>query len=522
MKIRMFLRMILIVIAVSLTACAGMPRDVKKAPSYVLEIKGDTRISKYLALEQARHPGYSSYYLIPSDMDAFIARAHIIDLTDRTLDLQYFEVDDGMTTDIIMEKLIAAADRGVRVRLLFDDYGTTLSDAQLWLLDSHENIEVRLFNPLKERTKGFTRSMEAFGNFSKFNHRMHNKAFIADNAIGIVGGRNLADAYFGAREDSNFQDMDLMAAGPIVPDISKEFDTYWNSRWAIPLEFLTSERPDGVQLKKNLEALKEQNKKAKDTKYAIRVKESDFFHMPKEHIRPNESWAKGVVLYDLPEKVSDEKVKDPYVYLLAQLLPLLKDIKSEMILVAPYFVPGESGMKLFKKEMAGGMKIKVLTNSLASTDEPAVYAGYEKYRKPLIEMGVELYELRAMPTKDYEKERKKNIGTSGGELHAKFYVFDRKAAFVGSRNLDNRSNRINTEVGIFVESPEIAGQLGIIFDVTTTPKNCFKLSMTKDSKLVWTGVENGKEVKYYEEPDTTLNQRSAAGFYSVFAPESEL
>ncbi len=256
-------RLMVFIIAVSLAACATLPKDIPKVPSYAVENRGDTRIAKAVEREAVNHPGVSGFYMLPSDMDAFIARAVLIEGAEHTLDLQYYIVSDDLTVSFLMERLISAADRGVRIRLLFDYLGTGLNDSQLWMLNSHPNIELRLFNPT--------------GSLRQLNHRMHNKAFIVDNVVGIVGGRNMADEYFGAREDVNFADMDIMAAGPIVKDISKSFDIYWNCEWAIPYECLSSDKPDDENLKKSLDSLKETNKNAKDSKYAVRLKESDFF-----------------------------------------------------------------------------------------------------------------------------------------------------------------------------------------------------------------------------------------------------
>jgi cardiolipin synthase C len=498
---------IVLIMAISLTACATLPKDIPKVPSYAVENHGDTRIARAVAQLADMHPGLSGFYMLPSDMDAFIARAILIEGAERSLDLQYYIVSDDLTVSFLMERLISAADRGVRVRLLFDYLGTGLKDSQLWMLSSHPNIEVRLFNPK--------------GSLRQLNHRMHNKAFIVDNVVGIVGGRNMADEYFGAREDVNFADMDLMTAGPIVKDVSKSFDIYWNSEWAIPFKSLSSSKPDEEDLKKAFESLKEKNKNAKDSKYAVRLKESDFLSRIVKGNIPY-SWANGSVVYDLPEKISENNKKAANVDLMSQLLPLASDTKTELILISPYFVPGQSGIGIIEMFRKSGMRVRIATNSLASTDVISVHSGYAKYRKELLENGVELYEMRADPEEKGKEARRKALGSYRGSLHAKIYIFDRKAVFIGSRNLDARSRQINTEIGIFVQSPEIASQAAMIFELTTIPLYCFKLGLTDDSRLVWTTVENGKEVKYYHEPMTSFWRRFSAGFISIFVPESQL
>ncbi len=510
-----------IMIVIFLNACATLPKDITKTPSYAVEMQGDSRIGKAVAHDAVNHPGESGYYMLPSDMDAFVARAVLIEGADRTLDLQYYIVGDDLTVIFLMEKLISAADRGVRVRLLFDDLGTGLNNSQLWLLNTHPNIEVRLFNPVKKRRKGFGHLFEVLGNLKQLDHRMHNKAFIADNAIGIVGGRNLADEYFGARQDSNFADMDIMAAGPVVNDVSKSFDLYWNSEWAIPFEFLSSRKPDAEDYKKALESVKETLRQAQKSKYALSLKRSDFMSRIVER-KFTYSWAKGYVLYDLPEKISDAGQKDPDVFLETQLLPLTKETKSELLFISPYFVPGKTGVEFLGNLRDSGMKVKIITNSLASTDVVAVHSGYARYRKDLLERGIELYEMRA-ETGDKGKENiKKYTGSVRGSLHAKVYIFDRKAVFVGSRNLDSRSKNINTEIGILVQSPEIAGEAARIFDTSTMPQYSFRLKLSEDSRLVWSTEEGGREVEYEHEPMSSLWRRFSAKVTSIFVPESLL
>ena len=503
----MFRYISFLILTVFLFACTTLPKDIPKVPSNAAEPREDTRIGKAVGRDAINHPGDSGFYMLPSDMDAFIARAFLIDGADQTLDLQYYIVSNDLCVDFLMERLISAADRGVRIRLLFDDLGNGLSESQMWLLDSHPNIELRLFNPK--------------GSLRQLNHRMHNKAFIADNIIGIVGGRNLADEYFGASKNSNFADMDIIAAGPIVKDISKSFDIYWNCEWAIPYEYLSAKKPGDDEIKNSLKSLKETNKKAMDSEYAVRLKESDFLNRILNG-KFTYSWAKGYVVYDLPEKISGKGTMDSDANLMTKLLPLAKDTKSELILVSPYFVPNKTIIDLVGMMRSSGIKVRITTNSLASTDVISVYSGYAKYRKALLEKGVELYEMRAEPGEKGKESRSKIIGSYQGSLHAKFYIFDRKEAFIGSRNLDARSRELNTEIGIFVQSPEIAEQAAKMFEVSTMPQYTYKLELSDKSRLVWKSEENGKEVIYTHEPMTSLWRRFSAGFISILAPESQL
>lgn len=310
----MFHRLLLLFIVMFFSACASLPHDVPKTSSYSVDAHEETIIGLSTSFKAEQHPGDSGFYVLPSDIDAYIARAVLIDAAERTLDMQYYIVNDDLTVSVLTEKLLNAANRGVRVRLLFDGLGVGLNDCQLWLLNSHPNIELRLFNPVPECRKGFAKFFTIVGNFKRLNHRMHNKAFIVDNVVGILGGRNLADAYFGAREDSNFADMDVMAIGPVVRDISKSFDIYWNSEWAIPFEYFESRQPEDEEADNAPRVLQERNGKAINSKYAVSIRESDFLKRIINGQIPY-SWAKGYVVYDLPGKISDDEHKDASVYL---------------------------------------------------------------------------------------------------------------------------------------------------------------------------------------------------------------
>jgi putative cardiolipin synthase len=511
----------LLIIVILLGGCATFTKNIQQVPSYAVEPRVDTRIGKAVAHDAINHPGESGYYLLPSDMDAFVARAALIEGAQQSLDLQYYIISDDLTVNFLIERILSAADRGIRVRLLFDDLGAALDDSKLWLLNMHTNIEVRLFNPVHQRRKGIARILDIAGNLSQLNHRMHNKAFIADNTVGILGGRNLADEYFGAKEESNFADMDIMAAGPVVKDISKSFDIYWNSQWAVPFELLSSDKPDDKDLEKTFLSLKKSNTMAKDSKYAVSLRHSDFLNMLIKGSIPY-SWAKGYVVYDQPEKISKASGKDSSVHLEEQLLPLAMKTRTELILISPYFVPGKTGVDIFGELKKQGMNVRIATNSLASTDVVSVHSGYAKYRKDLLKKGIELYEMRADADTKAREARSKVMGSYKGSLHAKVYIFDRKSIFVGSRNLDFRSRDINTEIGVYIESPEIAGQASGIFDKAIAPEYCFKLKLDENSHIIWTAEVDGKEVEYDHDPMTSSWRRFSAGFMSIFVPESLL
>ncbi len=472
---------------------------------------------------QQEHAGKSGFHLLTLGMDGFVARALLIDAAERTLDLQYYIISRGLTVDLLMEKIIRAARRGVRVRLLFDDLGLGLSDDELWLLDSHPNIEVRLFNPVPERRRGLLTVFSVLGNARRLNHRMHNKAFIVDDAVAIVGGRNLADEYFGAGENWNLADMGVFGVGPVANELSKSFDMYWNSDWSVPFSHFMAGQPDGEGAERACRELEDKNRRARNSDYVQGLRDSSFLKQLFGGGLPLD-WARSQVLFDLPEKASEEGgPRDPSVYLGTHLEPLANGTSSELTLVSPYFVPGKQGMEVIRKMREKGVHIRILTNSMASTDVSSVHAGYMKYRKQLLAEGAELYEM--VPDERGEKdqnERKTFLGSSHAGLHAKVYIFDRKTVFIGSRNLDPRSNLVNTEVGVIIESPAIAEQLTRAFDRVTSPEYAFKVTLAVSGLVTWSAEEDGKKVIYLTEPRTGFWRRLSVRLMSVFVPESLL
>lgn len=511
------------IVILSLSACASLPKDIARNPSYTIPSQDDTKLGRIAAEARQNHPGESGFYILPSGMDGFLARALLIDAAERTLDLQYYIVNPGHTVGILMEKLIMAAQRGVRIRLLFDDLGTGLADEDLWLLDHHPNIEVRLFNPVPERRRGLVTALSLLSNFRQINHRMHNKAFIADNAAAIVGGRNLSDEYFGAGETSNFADMCVLGVGPMANEVSESFDIYWNSKWSVPFRYFSAGQPGMADSEAALQELRNQNSRSRDSQYARALKDSGFLKEIMNGKIPY-SWGKSQVVFDLPEKVAEDgEEKADSVYLGTQLFPIASKTRSEMILVSPYFVPGKQGLETFKTIREQGIRVRILTNSLASTDAPSVHAGYMKYRKDLLEAGVEIHEMQPDQSgKKVQEERKGFLGSSRGSLHAKTYIFDRQVVFIGSRNLDPRSNKVNTEVGVVIESPAIAQQVAALLDRGMSPEYSFRVTLSDSGRLLWMAEEDDEEVYYRKEPMTSFWQRLSIRFMSVLVPESML
>ncbi|MEH6607626.1 MAG: phospholipase D family protein [Pseudomonadales bacterium] len=372
----------------------------------------------------------------------------------KSMDVQYYIWHEDLTGKVMHNRLLAAADRGVRVRLLLDDLDTAGKEETLRYIDAHPNIEVRVFNPFPSRN---SRAGGFVSDFGRLNHRMHNKTITMDNQITIFGGRNIGDEYFDAAEEVGFSDMDAIGIGPVVNEISESFDLYWNSQWAYPLAAFKTELPINDE---TIALFREESNdfliEASKTGYAnaIRGIQSAQTHSTQSL---GFQWGDWILVYDQPSKVEAKDI-DISTHLAPKLKLAMDKAENEILIISPYFVPGKKFTEYLVGRVKSGVKISVLTNSLAANDVAVVFAGYKKYRKDLLKGGVELYEVKA--TKEFieaqEGENSKNgawKGSSRSSLHAKFFAFDQKHVFIGSFNLDGRSVAINTELGVYFESP---------------------------------------------------------------------
>jgi putative cardiolipin synthase len=507
-------------LALFAAGCATMPKDYPREASAALDTPQETRLGREVAAGLQEHPGLSGLYLLGSGMDAFVSRMALAETAERTLDIQYYIFHDDLTGRLILDRLMQAADRGVRVRLLIDDLGTSKHDDIVAAISAHPNIDVRLFNPSAGRS-GLSRVASEGAEFSRINHRMHNKMFVADNVAGVAGGRNIGDEYFGAGADKNFADLDLLTVGPVVQDLSRSFDAFWNSDWAVPIEALSSTKPGPDVLPAVRDALAAHRRDKAGSEYAQRLRESDLL----KRLRARELpliWAPAQVVYDKPDKAGSSGTPDSSLLLGPQLRSAVTDVRSELVISSPYFIPGESGVKKFADLRERGVRVRILTNSLAANDVAAVHSGYARYRTDLLKLGVELYEIKPALTGASEKEQK-GFGSSGASLHAKTFVFDRRQLFVGSLNLDPRSLNLNTELGIVVDSPELAAEVLRGFEVLTGPLYSYRLELDPaGSDIVWISQEGGTEVRHTRDPGAGFWRRFSTWFLSFFAPESLL
>jgi putative cardiolipin synthase len=348
---------------------------------------------------------------------------------------------------------------------------------------------------------------------------MHNKSFIVDNQRVILGGRNIGDTYFEADPDIAFGDLDVLAIGPLVREVSDAFDLYWNNELAYPVSVLIDEPPAPDEIEKRMQLLNDFIAEQQESAYMQALKNSELASQIREG-RVHFSWGDAVLIYDQPEKLKHGFDKTEY-HLTPQLKPYAEDIKNELIIFTPYFVPGKNGTAFLTQMSKQGVRVKILTNSLASIDQGIVHAGYSKYRKDLLRAGVELYEVNIKMSKGQFKEKAETKPI----LHAKSFVFDRKQTFIGSLNLDPRSIVHNTEIGVVLTVPEIAEGMADWFDQNVA-RLAFRLVLETDEngndKIVWHGREDGEQVTYVRDPHTGFWARFFIGFLRFLPIESQL
>jgi putative cardiolipin synthase len=411
--------------------------------------------------------------------------------------LQYYIVHDGISTRMLVDELLKAADRGVRVRILLDD---TTSDGQeqiIATLAAHPQIEIRLFNPLHlGRATGVTRGLGRLFNLSLQHRRMHNKLWLADNSMAIVGGRNLGDEYFDAEPNLNFTDIDLLGVGPVAEQLGHSFDQYWNSALSKPIEQFLSHRPTAQDLANSRQRLQESLEQTHKENQALYRQLTTYRTQPRLDIwRTQLIWAWNQALWDAPSKVLAKDEPDPQLLLTTQLGPELTGVQDELIMISAYFVPGQPGLVYLTSRADAGVSVSLLTNSLEATDVPAVHGGYAPYRRALLEHGVRLFELRRQPGDTGGSSPhlfySKSYGESDSSLHSKAIIFDRQKSFIGSFNFDPRSVLWNTEVGVLVDSPELAGQVRELALQGMAPPLSYQARL-KDGRLVWSTEDNGK------------------------------
>jgi putative cardiolipin synthase len=500
--------------------CATLPEDFEKPESYAYTDTDDTSFGKARHDERAAHPGKSGFVLLGNGLDAFVARAVLAHFAERSIDAQYYLFHNDLVGALFVDLLLKAADRGVRVRLLVDDMDMGGRDLGAAVADSHPNMEVRFFNPFSRNVGRTSQFVTRMGSVTR---RMHNKSFTVDNQVTVVGGRNIGNEYFEADPDLAFADLDVLAIGPVVKEVSSSFDLYWNSELAYPVTVLKGKPPTPEEIKQKRQELSDFVAQQADSAYLQALRNSDLANKIRQG-QVRYQWGDAEVIYDEPEKLLHSFDKVEY-HLSPLIAPYFIGVLEELIIFSPYFVPGKKGTAFLSQLSRRGVRVRIFTNSLSSNDVGLVHAGYGKYRKDLLRAGVELYEMNKKLTRKERKEKKGVGGSSKASLHAKSFVFDRKEVFIGSLNLDPRAIVHNTEIGIVLSSKEIANFMGETFD-QNIEKVAFRLELVKNEngteKILWHGLVDGEQKTFDVDPYTSFWRRFGIGFMSILPIESQL
>jgi len=512
----------ILIVAVGLSSCATLPKDVERPESFtVIADKG--HLAELLDPYQDKHPGKSGFLLLDKGDTAFAARMAMAGLAEETLAAQYFIWKHDQTGLLLAQAVLNAADRGVQVRLLLDDFDLEGRDRQLSALDAHPNIELRIFNPFANRTGWipFRRQGEFLFRATRLNHRMHNKIFMVDGQAAIVGGRNIGDEYFGVAKTFNFRDLDLLGTGPIAAAVGDAFDHYWNSDWAYPISALKVEpvsREVGERERKKLA-----NRVADQSRIAAILPDtSRSIDEQLQNFAEQLTWADAEVIYDDPDKVTERKFDEqPVSTVTKRLTTLGKALNQELLVESPYFIPRQNGVEVLGEIVAKGVDVRVLTNSLASNNHASAHSGYRRYRKSLVESGIEMFELSrsAEITPDH---RFADVPNAFLGLHSKAAVFDRKAVFIGTLNLDPRSMVLNTEMALLVNSESLAEQVASIIELDMAAENSWHVSINEHNRVRWTMQRDGVTVTEKNEPEAGLMQKAISWIAAILPIEDQL
>ncbi len=526
----------LVFLVLWVSGCASLPSDVDRPVSTALASPSQTRLGQLVQSRAAKAGTHndSGFALVGNAELAFTSRMTLIKAAQKTLDIQYYAIFADDTTERMFDALREAAGRGVRIRILVDDFNTSGKNAQVLKLAFEKNFELRLFNPLPGgRASMVLRILSNLKDLARIQRRMHNKIFVADNAVVITGGRNLGETYFGQSEGTNFVDIDVLAAGRIARDLSRSFDMYWNNPLAYPVQSLMTARDIEV-LKPEQAATKPKSLSSPlpATADAVRpaLEQSALPPLPDStDLRLlTWTWAPSVLLVDQPSKIAADAddVAETQETAVDGLLHLMSQAKTDLLIVSPYFVPGDLMMGQFADLRRRGVRIRVLTNSLASNDAPAAHVGYARYRKALLAMGVEMYEMRA-EQEGTLRSFGSGVGSTGGSsngsrasLHAKVVVMDGRLLVVGSMNLDLRSKLQNSEVAIIIRNRAVAIEAIRMIDPALA-RNAYRVELA-DGQLVWRAPLGSGLQDSTTEPDASITLKLLLKLLGPLAPDEML
>jgi putative cardiolipin synthase len=513
------MRSTIAILALALAGCTTLPPGpaAPKAGSFALQTPEDTSLGRQFIEESRRHEGRSGFQIINSGADGLIVRVQLVRAAERTIDMQYYIFRGDPPGILLAEELEHAADRGVRVRILVDDGDTVIGDERILALGTHPNIEVRVFNPFDYRGHNrLLRHLDFIAHRGRLDYRMHNKLMVVDSSVALIGGRNIGGQYFQIDPDSQFADDDAFAAGAIAPDLSKNFDAYWNSELAVPSTSLRIPRIRPPDSRASLEHAGIDFQARLESGEPLRSLISGADSL---------EWATAQIVCDSPDKKGVEERRKRGRLMAPAVTHVMEQARSELLVVTPYFVPSSTEIELLDELLRENTAVRILSNSLESAPEIAAQAGYSNFRVPLLEHGAELYEVRALleDTRGSGQTRKiSRYGTYG--LHAKLYIIDRQRFYIGSMNYDQRSWHINTETGLIIDSQPLAREMARRFDLMVRPQAAYRLSLRPGSHgaIEWRTEVNHQELALSREPSRGVWQRLKVRFLSLLPIEREL
>lgn len=504
-----------------LAGCATIREDYPAAPSTAFERPRETALGKAYHTAEQEHPGLSGFRLLNNGVSALMTRAALADLAEQAIDVQYYIFESDDVGSFLLDRLLAAAERGVRVRMILDDYLIGFDENTLARINAHPNVELRIFNPYRDRAR-WSRHFQMLFQLDSLGRRMHNKIFMVDGQAGVMGGRNISNHYFEGEGEANFRDIDLLVSGPAALEAGRIFDGFWNSAIVVPVAaFGSGDVADGEA---TLATIRDRGRNGHGPPREYLERKAEF--MRRILTGDGMLWARGQAIGEPPVRKEAAASKPSSVIAKAMAIAR-QNSKREVVYESAYFVPGDRGVEVLAEMAARGVRVRILTNSLAATDVVAVHAGYAPYREPLVAGGVELHEYR--PDADRPTPaggHRIRIGRSESALHAKIAVYDRSLVWVGSANFDPRSRRLNTEAGLLIESPSLAEKLLAGIERDFSPRHSWRLALEDGPdgrrQLVWIGERDGKPLRLVSEPDAGFWRLLGVGFYSLIPGLADL
>jgi putative cardiolipin synthase len=504
---RQLLCVVLQVFAGLCGGCVAIRTQVPRPISHSFAKPETTRLGHAFASEAARHPGESGFRILENGREALVARTALADAAEKTLDAQYYIYDTDAAGALLVQRMLAAAERGVHVRLLLDDNNLG-EDKEMAALCAHPNVEVRVFNPFRFRAR-WARLPQYALDFNRMVRRMHTKIFVADNEVSIIGGRNVGNNYFNLDTASNFRDFDVLIVGSVTHDASAAFDEYWNSALSVPASALVARDPTPAEFDRLRGKLAARVK----TIAGLELENAQHRASYVSELRKPDGliWAHGEIIAEPPRKIQWATRENRVVS--ERLNREWDRTREELLIESSYFVPGNGVVEAFSELRERGVAVKVLTGALEATDVPLVYAAYKKYRRRLLHAGVQLFEYKGRPGPARSDRRWFKPRSSQSALHSKVIVFDRKRAWIGSFNIDPRSVKLNTEIAVLVDSEALASQLADYIAEDLSPERSWRVELeplpksyntprgrTADETLVWVGEKRGQPIKRHIEP----------------------